>query len=599
MANNYINAGDGSTTGYYAVPKWSATTAVDTTANSGRGTYCRQISPAINAERVFRCTGSGGTGGVGTGATLSTEPTWVTTKNGTTTESGTGGPTWTECTGQEADQVSGSWNAPHARLANAVASGWSVAGDVFYIANIHAETQASTLVIAFPGSYANPCMAYCVTQTTIPPTSANLVNAQSTPHATITTTGSNPMSMGGNARVDGITLAVGTASAAVNLTLGQIGGNLILANSAVQFFGSGSNGVVFGNYSGVVKLDWINTTLQSGSSGNCGISNTGNNAAVFNWKHTPSAIQGTAVPAVLFGVALALPVTLEGVDLSAMGTGKSIISSIGAPLKIYLKDCKLGSGVTVVGSVTVSGAEVYNIRSDSAGTNYRLDKYLYQGTQLTDTGVIRTNGANNGVVGFSYNVTTTANSKWFAPFEAVAIPIHNSVTAATVSVTLEGIWNSATLPNNDDVWIDISYMGSSASPQESFATGSKANNLSAGTALLASAQAWDSQVSLRTNTTVAAVGQVRKVASNPGRIFFCTAITSDYKTAAAEPSGFSSAVDGGTVTDNNTTWRAGMRFKTTLALSSPSPAQVGYMYCYPRVAKASQQIWLCPKLTLS
>src|SRR5579863_3406957 len=100
MANWYV-----SSVAYAAVATWQATHAYAT------GAIVRQTSPALNAERCFRVTAGGG------GNSGGSEPTWILTSNGTTTD---GALTWTECTGQEAHQhdngVTNSWTAPAARL---------------------------------------------------------------------------------------------------------------------------------------------------------------------------------------------------------------------------------------------------------------------------------------------------------------------------------------------------------------------------------------------------------------------------------------------------------------------------------------------------
>jgi len=52
-------------------------------------------------------------------------------------------------------------------------------------------------------------------------------------------------------------------------------------------------------------------------------------------------------------------------------------------------------------------------------SNYRVEKYVYEGTQTTETVVIRTGGASDGITGISWKIVTTANSKWTLPFNAI------------------------------------------------------------------------------------------------------------------------------------------------------------------------------------
>ena len=200
----YCNAGDQSTTGYYAISKRPQNTAVVA------GQLCRQFTaPAVGSERVFICIVAGTTANV-------TDATWVLTRGAKTTD---GTATWQECTGASAvngdladtpnwtaakaigaptlgaiiqrnsgasywicstagtmgasepawpnntagtTQADGTttWTslggvgnftggqAPHARLANACVSTWFAAGNTVYIGDNHAESQATTITIS-------------------------------------------------------------------------------------------------------------------------------------------------------------------------------------------------------------------------------------------------------------------------------------------------------------------------------------------------------------------------------------------------------------------------------------------------------------------
>src|ERR1035437_382580 len=195
MANIYIGSVQ-----YAAVTAWAIGAPMDSAANGGRGSYIRATAPAVGNERVFRCTVSG-TGSI-TGAA---EPTWPLTHNGTVADN-TG--TWTECTGQELDQVGGIKN-PHAREATAVAAGWSAAGDRYYQSNDHAETQAVAMTVTFPGTSASPnWLVSVVPACSIPPAAADIANG-----GTVTTTGGLAITLAGSCYMLG-----GTAPGATALT---------------------------------------------------------------------------------------------------------------------------------------------------------------------------------------------------------------------------------------------------------------------------------------------------------------------------------------------------------------------------------------------
>ena len=65
------------------------------------------------------------------------------------------------------------------------------------------------------------------------------------------------------------------------------------------------------------------------------------------------------------------------------------------------------------------------------------------------------------------------------------------------------------------------------------------------------------------------------------------------------PPGTLTAVDGGTVVDGSATFRAGMRFKLVLMLSTPQPQMAGYIRAVIKAAKASTTFYVDPLITLS
>src|SRR5712692_8270405 len=150
MANWYVGS-----TKWTAVTQWAALTSYSV------GDLRRQLAtPTVGNERVFRCTTAGISGAA--------EPTWTLTVGSTTTDATV---VWTEVTGNNTY----AWTAPHARLANAFASGWGAAGDDFYVSNNHAETQSTAMTLTSPGTAASPCRVICVADTgSTPPVSADL-----------------------------------------------------------------------------------------------------------------------------------------------------------------------------------------------------------------------------------------------------------------------------------------------------------------------------------------------------------------------------------------------------------------------------------------
>lgn len=509
MSNIYISSAQ-----YTAVAAWTTLTAFSSVSNGGRGDYIRQTSPALNSERVFRCTTSG-TSGV-------SEPTWTLTKNATTSD---GSVVWTECTGQEADQISGTWKAPHARLSNAMAATWGAAGDSFYVGENHAETQASAMTLTSPGTMASPCRIICVDHAgTVPPVSADLRNT-----ATVSTTGASAISTAGVVSLcRGIIFSSGDAANVANC---QIGGTWNLLNCAVRLGNTSASSTIRPS-SGVFRQVWENTTVQFGATGQ-GLLCSGE----WIWKNTPTAVSGATFPTTLFSSSAAGNAFFEGVDLIAL-SGKTLIpATMVARFDLVLKDCKLPAAITPAAVQTTQSGGVTFVRADSGATNYRTEKYAYEGQQTIETTIVRTGGASDGTTPIAWKLLTTANAKPDFPYTSLPISIWNDTPASNVVVTVFGIWGGGAVPNNDDVWIEVEYLGSSATPQGSFATTGKADVLAANAATTA---------------------------------------------------------DGGSAWGGSTT-----AFKIIATLSSPQPGLKGPITVRVKVGAASQTIYIDPKVVLS
>lgn len=637
-----------STIGWSAVTPWAALTSV------AAGVLRRQLAtPAVGSERVFACIIAGTTlaaeptwvvtkgaktaeaagptwqevtGQPGVNGDTADSPTWLQNKNTVVTlgliifdsvssslqivsTAGTTGngaqPTFSATAGTTtADNTVtwtslglasgfGAWAAPHARMANVFGTGWAQAGNSVFAGNDHAETQAVAMTVTATGTSAAPNFIYSINNAgTLTLAAATLLAG-----ATLTTTGANGMTINGPSYWNGLTFNAGSGATNVGLTIGSATSIFMkMVNCALAKLGTTvNNGALNFGSSAIAVFELVNTTFRFGSTAD-GVLISGSS---FLWKNTPAAIAGAIFPTQLFNRQLlaTCAVVLDAVDLSALTGATTIIGTGVSPWQVLIKNCKLGSGVVIAAPAGRAGPFVDLVASDSAGTTYQAQRYWYQGTQVPETVVVRTGGASDGTTPVSAKLATTANSLFTSAFSAISVAQWNTVTGTNRVVTLAAIWNAAALPNNDDIWIDAEYFGSAASPQGSFANNTKANNLASGTPLPAdSTSAWDSLVTARANTTSYSLGNVIKVASNPGRIFFCTTAGTS---AGSEPVGYASAVDGGSVTDGSAVFRAGVRFTLTVTLSSPQPAMAGPIYVTINAAKISSIFWVDPLIALS
>jgi hypothetical protein len=251
--------------------------------------------------------------------------------------------------------------------------------------------------------------------------------------------------------------------------------------------GSGSKIQIGANAIPALYTKFYNTTFKFAAVGH-----VLNVNGVVDWINTPGAVDGAgSIPTILMitsasGHAMG---TFRGVDFSALGSGKTILSGTNGPVQFNFVDCKLGASVTKLASLP-STSLVHFVITDSSGTNYVTEKDNIFGTQTTETTIVRTGGAQILSHSVSWKIVTTSSSNWALPFASVPMQVSNSSTAQNVTVTVYGIWGGGAVPNNDDIWIEAEYLGASGSPLGSYINSSKANILAAGSAVASDASTW-------------------------------------------------------------------------------------------------------------
>lgn len=373
------------------------------------------------------------------------------------------------------------WANAYTTLAAAFSG--KAAGDIFYVSEDHAESQASALTLNSPGTGAAPCFVYCVNHSgSVPPVSADLRTT-----ATISTTGNNALSISSlNGYCYGITFICGSGAVAPQLSINN-GGNQFgtFENCGFQSGGT-NNSTIKVNNNASARLELINPTFQLAGVGSS--LDFGNGRVL--WKG--GSVSGATLPTTLVSAYnSSADITLQGVDLSALGSGKTLFGNQNSTANVRLIDCKLGSSVTIAATPTfIGGVRIDLIRADSGATNYRNERYWYQGTITTETTVVRTGGATDGTTPASMKLVTTANSKWAFPLESQPIVIWNETVGSPITVTFYGIWGGGSVPNNDDIWIAAEYLGDSGTPQGSFIASTKADNLASGSALSSDSSTW-------------------------------------------------------------------------------------------------------------
>ncbi|RWB53632.1 hypothetical protein [Mesorhizobium sp.] len=538
----YCNWGNGSSTGYFAVSTWSAAASIAV------GALRRQSSPVSFAERIFVAVAAGTTGGsepawtnptrgqkftdntvtwveatgapalnndatntnnwnavkntsvsqgqiiknvAGTHYFIATtggtsgngsEPSWNTTAGATTADNGV---TWT-CLGAVGGFTN--WGCPHAHLSTPGSDLASTTqASTIYVSHAHDETCTVDPTIRGFGSYANPGRYLCVNSAgSVPPVSADLRTT-----ANVTTTNSSNFTIGSGSTAPmyyyGINFKMGSGSAG-NFVPQITGPANYLDTCSLQILTTGSGTWFYFNTADALCV-LKNTPFTFGHVGQTLYMTQ----TRLRWLKTTSALNGT-IPTKIFSWSASNTggdVECIGVDFSAAGAGKTLVdTSSGSARRAVFRDCKLDASVTKVGANQANGLEVDFWRSGSAGVNYNVGSYRQNGTLVEETTIIRTGGASDGTTGLSWNITTNANASFIHPFVSPPIAIWNDTVGSPVTATVEGIWGGGAVPNNDDIFIEAEYLGSSTSPLASFIDDAKADPLAAAAGHTASSATW-------------------------------------------------------------------------------------------------------------
>lgn len=454
-------------TGRAAISGSVANTSGWTAGPGGVGTGVKNQAVALgyiiardNGASFQICTTAGTTGN-------GSEPSFSNTAGTTTADNSV---TWTSL-GVVATY--GAFQGPYARIQTAANN--MATSDVLFVGDDHAETQSSQMVNTFPGTKILPNFIYCVDHTKASPVAGDLKTT-----AQVITTGASNMFLRGSFYCYGIIFKC--ASGTNGQSLNQADNGAWQRYDSCSFrLPSTANGSVIrtGNNNTIAIIEWINCTCDFNDTTQL-INTLG---YWFRWRNTASAVTGAAVPTNLFSTAggSGMAATIEGVDLSAVPSGKTLVNmgSVGAWYSII--NCKLASGVTICSNPTNQGSRCDLIVSDSGATGYRQERHELQGDLATETSITRVSGASDGVQNIAWKIVTASGAKWIDPFESFAISIWNDTTGAPVTATV--CINSGGSLNTNEAWIDAEYLGSSATPIASGAGGGTGSPLTAGSAI--------------------------------------------------------------------------------------------------------------------
>lgn len=452
---------------------------------SGKVIALGQIIKNVAETHYFICSNPG-TAGSGS------EPTWNTTAGQTTSD---GSVTWT-CIGAVGNF--GAWGAPHSRLPNALATNWGTNGATFYISNNHAESQTSGWTAQMLGLISAPSYYLCVDDSAAPPTDlATTATISSNSSVTIAAGASN-----GSFYMYGVNLNCGTGSANASIAL----------QGPSQMYEACSFNLVTTNSISSITLSHSASTNRLSVLRNCGFTfgAAGQSLKLDNGR---IEIIGGSVAATGTAPTTAFTFTGHGTslvrDCNLSGITSNLVNVTSGPQDCIFANCRLGSGVTLatdsIGSPGGSTLRVHNC--DSAATNYRMYTAYYWGTSQQNTSTYNDNGATDGTTPISWQVDTNANPYFGQPFISEQIFQWVDTIGSELTATVE-VAGSTTL-YDDEIWMEIEYLGNASYPLGSFADCRKADVLATRAAVPSSSATWTGSPAVTQKLEVAFTPQMK------------------------------------------------------------------------------------------
>lgn len=373
------------------------------------------------------------------------------------------------------------------------------AGDRTWISDNHAESTAASITMTSPGTLTTPNQILCGDDAAEPPTA--LANT-----ATVTTTGSGYINLNGSYYMNGVNFYAGTGYNASNIVFfaDATTDQQTYENCAFNIVGTDPGArISVGAYSGTDQgiVTWKNCTCSFAATG----SHIRTMQADLVWNGG-SLTAGAAIPTSLLipGAEFASSVKIEGVDLSLLtGTGKALVdvTNINSG-KIIFANCKLGAVITIKnGSWKSPGPEIWLHNCDSADTNYRFAMSCYAGDAVTETIVVKTGGSSDGATPYSFKMSTSANAEYLTiPLVLDIPPVWNSAVGSAKTATIEIVHDTnvaagqgagtAYAFQDDEIHLEIQYLGTSGFPKSTFGSDAPATVITAAADQDSSSVAW-------------------------------------------------------------------------------------------------------------
>lgn len=323
--------------------------------------------------------------------------------------------------GNDADSGA-TWALAKATLSAALTA--AGAGGTVYVSDNHSESPNAAISLSSPGTFAAPVNVLCVDDAAEPPTAL----ATTAVVATGGSAGSHNLGFAGSAYYYGLTF---TPSNAINFS--GSGGMQNTFEACVLELISGGDRIAWSRSDETGYFTrLINTKLKFGDVDRF----TQLNNAEVEWINTDGALIGAAVPTFVFGGAAGCTgkVVCRGVDLSAAGSGKTLVNLATRQTRAILDRCEIGASVTIFGG-TIPNASNYGLAIGCTSGTITLPPLgltvsaRYEGTVQSSLSRYRTGGADDGKQANPHS--------WEMATNASALEIYNALESPPITRWLD------------------------------------------------------------------------------------------------------------------------------------------------------------------
>ena len=364
------------------------------------------------------------------------------------------------------------WADAYTTFTLAQTGGAFAAANRILVANTHSESTAAALSFTWPTTIG-------LTVLSVTPSGASGFSAI-TKGAIVANTGNNAINVtvAGYAYIYGVLFNCGVSSGAgasdINIgSTGTLATNVVYESCEFNLLTNSSLATITIGHPGVSGVKNFSHSFK-----NCVFSFSNAGSSIFlstgrTYIQNMTLGSGTA-PTSLFSIQGNSPndILIEDSDFSGLAATNLFNTTTGACL-VRLRNCKLPSGLTAIQTGTIGGTQdaiIEMINCDGGDTleGLRMARISFNGSIVQQTATLIVTGgvspATFNSVPYSLKMTRTATEIFYQPMKSFEFSVYNDSVGSSMTASVEILTDSATNLQDDEVWLEIDYQGTTGFP---------------------------------------------------------------------------------------------------------------------------------------